>query len=174
MKPRHIVIIVIFVLINVLVFRTLSFNKEPEKEKEIKPFIKVLEARKVKNEEEKFQVVGFGTVSSFNAVDLSCEVQGKLIKSNKELKPGVKFKKGELLYHVNDIEARYNLRSRISSFINILAQMLPDIKVDFSSEFDKWNDYVSSIDLDKRLPDLPEWKDDKEKIFLSTRNVISE
>lgn len=174
MKLRHIIIIALFVLINVLVFSTLNFKK-PDKEKvEITEFVQVLEAAIVHNKTEKFQVAGYGTVTSFNSTDIACEVQGVLNASRKKLKPGVKFKKGELLFSVDDTEAKFNLRSRISGFINILAQLLPDIKVDFSSEFDKWNDYIASIEVDKRLPDLPEWKNDKEKIFLSTRNVISE
>lgn len=174
MKLRHIIIIVLFIGINLIIITALRMGMskaEPEKEKvEIIPH---LEALKVINNEENLLVSGYGTLSSFNTVDLAAEVQGKLY-AGKNLKPGITFKKGDLLFRIDDTEARYNLRARKSAFINMVANILPDIKVDFSSEFNKWNDYLSSIKLNESLPTLPSWNSEKEKIFLSTRNVLSE
>ncbi len=174
MKTRHIIIILIFVLINVGVVMTLNFGGKEVEEKKETDFIPTLSALSVENVEENFNIEGYGTISSFHSVDVSCEVQGKMIKGNKNLKPGVKFKKGELLFKVNDTEARYNLRARKSSYINIIANLLPDIKLDFNSEYDKWNDYINAIKLNESLPTLPKWNSTKEKIFLSTRNVLTE
>lgn len=175
MKLRHIIIIGLFAIINIGVITTLNFGGgEEEVEEKNEVFVQNLSGMAIENVEEKFNVVGYGTITSFNAVDISCEVQGKLSKGRKDLKPGVKFKKGEVLFLVNDKEARYNLRSRKSAYINIIAQLLPDIKVDFPTEFDKWNEYIESIKLNETLPLLPAWKTNKEKIFLSTRNVLTE
>jgi len=176
MKPRHIVIIIIFILINIGVVMTLNFsgkNVEEDKEAE-ETFVSTLSALEINNQAETFNVVGYGTLSSYNSVDVSSEVQGKLIKGKRDLKPGVKFKKGDLLFMINNTEARYSIRSRKSGFINIIAQLLPDMKVDFPSEYDKWSNYISSIKLNESLPSLPSWKSPKEKIFLSTRNVLTE
>lgn len=174
MKVRHIVIIVLFLLINVLILFTLTRGRGEDKEEDkTVEFVQTLEAVRVLNYEEQFEVSGFGTVSSYNAVDVSCEVQGKL-EANIQLKPGVRFKKGQLLFKVNDREARYSIRARKSSFINLLANILPDIRVDFPSEYDKWNDYINGIKLNESLPTLPSWKSDKEKVFLSSRNILSE
>lgn len=134
------------------------------------PFI---EAVKVTNAEKSLMIGGYGTLSSYSSVDVSAEVQGKLYQG-KALKPGIKFKKGELLFRIEDVEARYNLRARKSAYINLLANMMPDVKIDFSSEFDKWNNYLSSIKLNESLPMLPSWNSEKEKVFLSTRNVLSD
>jgi multidrug efflux pump subunit AcrA (membrane-fusion protein) len=176
MKIRHVVILIIFILINVSVIMTLNFSggKEEEKNEVEETFISTLSAIEITNQSETFNVVGFGTLSSYNSVDVSSEVQGKLLKGNKDLKPGVKFKKGDLLFKINNTEARYNIRSRKSGFINIIAQLLPDMKVDFPSEYEKWNNYISSIKLNESIPTLPAWKSPKEKIFLSTRNVLTE
>lgn len=175
MKIRHIVIVVIFVLINVLVLATLNFKpKEDKPVSEDKVFVQNLQAIEVNTKTEIFNVQGFGTISSFNTVDVSSEVQGKLIQGRYDLKSGIRFKKGDLLYRVDDTEARYNLRSRVSGFIKTIATMLPDIKIDFPEEFDKWNDYIADIKLNEALPQLPAWKTNKEKIFLSTRNILTE
>src|SRR5690606_3269657 len=128
MKLRHYVIIGIFILVNVLIIRTLNFggkDKKPDETKKV--FVPILKAKQVENSEEKFSVTGYGTISSFHRVDIACEVQGKMIKGAKELKPGVKFRKGELIFKVSDTEAQYNLRAKISGFMNIIAQLLPDM-----------------------------------------------
>ncbi len=175
MKLRHIIILILFVAVNVVVLFTLNLgNMKPQEEKKEKAdFFQTLQALKVQNKEEVFNVSGFGTVSSFNAVDLSCEVQGK-ISEGVRLKPGTSFRKGQLLFRINDTDARYNLRSRKSGFINIIANLLPDLRVDFSAEYDKWENYIESIRLNESLPELPAWTSNKEKIFLSTRNVLTE
>jgi len=133
-----------------------------------------LDAATVLNVDENFEVSGYGTVSSFNTVDISAEAQGKMSAGKKSLKPGIKFKKGDLLFRIDDTELRYGIRSRKSSFINMLATLLPDIKMDYNSEFNKWNDYIASIKLNETLPTLPSWNSDKEKVFLSTRNILTE
>lgn len=176
MKIRHIVIVVIFLLINIAVLSSLNFGgpKGDEDEKEDKVFVQNLSASTVKNKKEIFNVQGFGTISSFNSVDISSEVQGKVIEGRHPLKAGMKFSKGDLLYRIDDTEARYTIRSRKSSFLNLLAQMMPDIRVDFSSEYDKWDNYIESVKLNEPLPLLPSWKTNKEKVFLSTRNILTE
>ena len=176
MKIRHIVIIAVFVLINIAVLATLNFGGGPKVEEDNKEevFIQDLKGMEIKNELAQFEVAAYGTISSFQSVDVSSEVQGKLILGSKDLKVGNSFRKGELMFRVNDTEARYNIRSRKSGFITLIAQMLPDIKSDFPAEFDKWNDYVASIKLNESLPILPAWGDTKEKIFISTRNILTE
>lgn len=176
MKLRHIIIIAIFVLINILVLGTLNFAgaSKAEEVAEKPAFYPTLNGTVITNSEENFKVIGFGTVSSFNDMDVSCEIQGKLIQGKHNLKPGVKIRKGDLLFSINDAEARYNLRARISGFINIIANLLPDLKTDFSSEFGKWENYIGNIKLNQTLPQLPAWSSNKEKIFISTRNVLTE
>lgn len=174
MKPRHFLIIGFFILVNVLIFKALTAGKGEKVDKKNKTYVSTLSGMIIKNVEETFNVSGFGNVTSYNVVDISSEVQGKLSQGKINLKPGVKFRKGDLLFSIYDVDARYNIRSRKSSFITLIANILPDIKSDFNSEFDKWNNYIQSIKLNKTLPQLPVWKSDKEKIFLSTKNILSE
>lgn len=175
MKLRHILIIGLFILINGLIIFALKkgMSKE-EEEKEKKVYVSNLSATKVVNVEEEFQTMGYGNISSYNSVDVSSEVQGKLSKGKVDLKPGMKFRKGDLLFKIYDVEARYSIRARKSTFITLIANILPDIKTDFNPEYNKWSSYIESIRLNNVLPQLPAWSSDKEKIFLSTKNILSE
>jgi membrane fusion protein, multidrug efflux system len=176
MKLRHIIIIVVFLIFNIVVIASLNMSGgKPAEEKEEKAlFIPTLKGVIVENKTEILNIGGYGTVSSFNAFDVACEVQGKLSEGKFALKPGTKFRKGDLLFRISDTDARYNLRARKSGFITIIANLLPDIKVDFPDEFTKWSTYIDDIKLNEDLPQLPSWKSSKEKIFLSTRNVLTE
>ena len=93
MKARHIIIIAIFVLVNGVIFASLDFGGE-EEEKEAKPtFVPTVNGTVIQNGEETFKIVGYGSVSSYNSVDISCEVQGKLSQGKHHLKPGVTLEK---------------------------------------------------------------------------------
>ena len=48
------------------------------------------------------------------------------------------------------------------------------MKIDFPESVDSYRDFFTSISVDKALPPLPEISDDQLKIFLASRNVISE
>lgn len=175
MKLRHIFIISFFLLVNVLIVMALQKGFSEKIEVKInKTFLPTLSATKVVNSEKEFKAMGYGNVSSFNTVNLISEVQGKLSQGVVDLKAGVKFRKGDLLYKIYDVEARYALRARKSGYINLIANILPDIKSDYPNEFTKWATYIETIKLNKTLPELPAWTSDKEKVFLSSKQILSE
>ena len=175
MKVRHIVVLILFILTNIFILSIIIrlIPKEEKEEVVVSVVIPHVEAAEVKNTEEQFEIAGYGTVAAFRSVDIACEVQGRLAEGT-SLKPGVKFRSGELIFKVNDSDARYAIRGRKSSFINLVAGIIPDIKTDYPEELDKWNAYLDNIRLDENLPQLPAWKTEKEKIFLSTRNVLTD
>ena len=175
MKLRHIFIIAFFLAVNILIIMALKKGyNTPIDVKVNKVFLPNLSATEVKNIEKEFKAMGYGNVSSFNSVDLISEVQGKISQGKVDLKAGVKFRKGDLLYKIYDVEVRYALRARKSGFINLIATILPDIKSDYENEFTKWTNYIEQIKLNKNLPELPAWTSDKEKIFLASKQILSE
>ncbi len=141
--------------------------KRPE---EIKKFVKT---EQVKYGTIPTEVLAFGRVKTAESLDLIAEVSGRMSSGTVALKDGQRFSKGTLLYKIDNTEARLNLQSQKSNFLRDLAAVLPDIKIDFSDSYDKWNKYFSSIDLDKSLPELPEYDSNKEKTFLATKNIFS-
>lgn len=120
------------------------------------------------------EVVAYGRVSSSQPLDLIAEVSGKLLPGEINLKDGEKFKAGQLICRVYDVEQKLNLQSRKSQFLNLIASVLPDIKVDFTDNYESWQEYFEALDIQKPLPPLPEFQSIKEKTFLATRNILSE
>jgi RND family efflux transporter MFP subunit len=55
-----------------------------------------------------------------------------------------------------------------------IANILPDFKIDYPDSFDKWTKFFESIDINRDLPPLPEIASRQEKIFLASRNILSD
>ena len=115
-----------------------------------------------------------GRLSSQQSVDLSAEVSGMLLKGSINLKEGKKFKMGDLLVRIFDEEAKNNLKASKSRFLNSIAGILPDMKIDFKESYPKWVKFFDDIEIDKPLPDLPKTDSEKEKVFLASRNILND
>ncbi len=116
---------------------------------------------------------GTGQVKAKDRIEIYSEVNGVLQKTDKDFRTGVHYRKGELMIKIDDSEFRASLYSKRSDFENLITAMLPDIKLEFPDEFDKWYSYLTSLDIDKPLKPLPEVKSQKEKFFITGRKVYS-
>lgn len=119
-------------------------------------------------------VSGEGRMSSVSEVDIISEASGKILQGDIPLKRGSDFKKGQMLFTIYNDEAKLALQSRKSQFLNALANLLPDIKVDFPQHQKVFMDFFNAIDFKKDLPEFPQINDDQLKVFLAGRNVLSE
>jgi multidrug efflux pump subunit AcrA (membrane-fusion protein) len=174
-KRKIIILIVVFSLLFLVVYRLATGKDDGAKKGAVKgdnnKYVKVHE---VKNDTVDIFVTGFGRVSSSRNITLSAEVQGVLLSGGVDLKAGQSFSQGQLLFKINDKEAQLALKARKSGFLNLMASVLPDIKIDFSDNVTAWSGFLDNIDLDNSLPDLPSFKSNKEKTFLAAKNILAE
>ncbi|MTI19758.1 efflux transporter periplasmic adaptor subunit, partial [Fulvivirga sp. RKSG066] len=150
MKTRQFVIVGIGILVVVLSFvlsGVLSEMKEEPETKtppEIKKFVKT---QPVEYTSIPTEVLAFGRVRTAESLDIIAEVSGRMYAGSVALKEGESFRKGALIYRIDDTEARLNLQSQKSNFLKDLAAILPDLKIDFSDNFETWESYFNSINL---------------------------
>ena len=136
--------------------------------------LRIVKAEEVKYETIISPVIAPGRLNSVAKVDMVAEASGKIFTSGISLKKGASFKKGDILFTIYRDEAVLNLKARKSLFLNTLANTLPDIRIDFPEHEKVFMDFFGSIDIESSLPDFPELKDDKLKVFLASRNVLSD
>lgn len=174
---RKLISIIAAVVIIAIAFLLMGFfrslKKEPPKAPPKEVVINV-KAQPVHYETMRAQVYGTGRVTSFQTIDLIAEAQGRLLKGNVVLKKGDNFHKGDLLAQIFNQDAAYNLQARKSRFLNAIALVLPDFKIDFPESYETWNEFFEEISTDKPLPELPEISDNQEKIYLASKNILSE
>lgn len=114
-----------------------------------------------------------GRVAAREIVTLTSEVTGKILPSQVALKVGERFKKGDVIVNILDAAVRASHNALISQFLNTLSNTLPDLKVDFPDQYDKWYSFFSEVDIDKKLPELPSINSDKEKVYISNKDIFS-
>ena len=117
---------------------------------------------------------GAGRLEARQYIDLSAEVQGKILQADIPLKKGQSFQKGDLLINIYNQEAKLALQAHKSRFLNILANILPDIKIDYNNNYNAWSDFFAEIKLNEKIPEMPEIKSKQEKIFLASRNLLTD
>lgn len=115
-----------------------------------------------------------GRISAYENISLSAEVSGKILQGDVRLKTGETFRKGQLLINIYNEDVEASMKSLKSNFLRTVSSVLPDMSVDFSSEYDKWNSFFQSISVDENLPELPKINSDKEKIYLASKGLLTE
>jgi membrane fusion protein (multidrug efflux system) len=174
---RRIVIVISVLFILVLSYGLMRFLIA---QKEAPPVRRSIEARRyVKVEPVKYGHIASvvsekGRLSSTSEIDIVAEASGKIEAGKVALKLGAKFYKGDVLFVIYPDEAILSLKARKSQYQNTLAGIIPDLVIDFPEAEEPFTSFFSSIEVDKPLPPMPEINNDKFKIFLASRNVISE
>ena len=171
MNKKHIYIPVGILLAGFLVM-VLLINLKSEAPKRF-PIIqpKTVQAEVVELKDINSEIVGLGRLASSQPVVLYSEVTGILQSGSISFLPAAIFKKGDLLFKVDDRQTKLELNSLKSDFMNALASVLPEIKVDFPDEYQKYQRYFDNCDFDSRLIELPVTSNQKIKLFLTRFNV---
>ena len=95
----------------------------------------------VKNNANPISVKVNGNLKSKYQIDLFSEVQGRMEKSEKEFKTGQNYRKSEVLLKIDSKEFLANVKQSRSQLQNLVASVLPDIKLDFPESFSVWENY---------------------------------
>ncbi len=152
--------------------RTIANKKEwkPRKEKKLETgaFVDI-----VRNASTPITITTAGNLMAKNRVELYAEVQGIFNSSSRPFKPGTWYKKGETLLALDNKEEVIGLKAQKSSFYNQLVLLIPDLRLDYPDAIDKWDEYVRNFDVNQPLANLPEPESEKEKLFLSGRNIYT-
>ncbi len=151
--------------------RLVEKNHKPKPK--FKKQIKTVFVQNVENKEIPIILSASGNLVAKNKIDLFSEVQGILKTSNKAFKPGTKYYRGETLLSLNSDEFYAGLQSQKSNLYNLITAIMPDLRLDYTTEFSKWENYLKSFDINKSTPKLPKFTTDKEKYFISGRGILT-
>ncbi len=114
-----------------------------------------------------------GRVVPLQKIGIIAEVQGIARPTEKPLKEGVVFRQGQVLVSIDDTDFRYDLSAQKSQFLNAMVRIMSDLKLDYPDHFGEWNRYLSTIDVTRTLPELPEVQDAQLRYFLAANDVFN-
>lgn len=147
-------------------------NKQKKKPRN-KEVIPVAFVQVVENASIPVKVVEGGRLLAKNRIEMFAEVQGVMETSGREFKPGATFRKGEVMVHIRSNDYFAKLQAQKSMLQNLITAILPDLHLDYPDAYPKWDEYLRKFDLNKPVPPLPESTSDKEKFFVTGRNIYN-
>lgn len=148
-------------------------NSKKEPKQKINKVEKTVFVENVENKEIPIVISANGNLTAKNKVDIYSEVQGILEKTSKDFRVGVSYNKGQTLLRVNSQEFYATIKAQRSLLQNLIASIMPDIRLDYADSFEEWNTYLKNFEIGKMLNPLPIPKTDKEKYFITGKNIYT-
>ncbi|MDT8347389.1 MAG: HlyD family efflux transporter periplasmic adaptor subunit [Flavobacteriaceae bacterium] len=115
-----------------------------------------------------------GIVQAKHRLELFAEVQGVFRTTNKLFRVGQSYTAGETILFIDSEEFKSSVLSAKSNLLNQITAILPDLRLDYPEAFPRWEAYVKSYDINKKLNPLPEPVNDSDRFFITSRNIFSE
>ncbi len=127
----------------------------------------------VRNKTIPIQIAANGNLTAKRRLELYSEVQGVFKVGSKLFKTGQKYKRGQALIRIDASEYYASVQSAKSNLYNLITSIMPDLRLDYPEVYDKWQNYLNGLDMNKSTPKLPETTSEKEKYFITGRNIYT-
>lgn len=178
MNKRKITISVILTLamtvMGMVAYHYLGNKKAPVKKQfEQSKVLRAVEVQQYVSENAENKIVVDGRLNSYQTVNLLSKVTGQLATTSKAFKKGSYYEKGELLFDIDQREARYNLFALRSNLLNQITQIMPDLKLDYPQAFQNWKQYLDAFDVEAPVRALPRITSDQEKYYVASKNIYN-
>ena len=134
---------------------------------------KLVSVTDVKNSVSPVNLSVDGRIKSKNKIDIYSEVQGIVNINGNAFKEGKTFKKNDIILSIKSDEFSTSVKQARSELQNLIASILPDIKIDFNKNFNSWNNYFQEFNVENEISELPIPKSDKEKFYLVGKGIQS-
>ncbi len=127
----------------------------------------------VHNETIAIKIAANGNVTAKRRLELYSEVQGIFKGGAKLFKTGQKYRRGQALIRIDASEYYASVQSAKSNLYNLVTSIMPDLRLDYPEIYEKWQTYLNTFDMNKATPKLPEITSEKEKYFITGRNIYT-
>ncbi|MCP4294288.1 MAG: efflux RND transporter periplasmic adaptor subunit [Proteobacteria bacterium] len=113
-------------------------------------------------------------VESDGLIRIVATTSGKVTYSLNNLKSGTTVEKGELLVAFDSRHAENSLNIARAELVKSVAAFVPQFRAGNISIYEKWNDYLNSLDFSYiETPPLPKITDSREKLLISTYGIYT-
>lgn len=165
--------IAVLAMTSTLAFGLVYFKEDPNVNNQQRDILHV-KVQEVTYESQDATAKYRGRIYSADEIPLSAEVSGRILAGDVPLKEGQAFRKGDVLVRIYSDDVQASLRSARSGYLQLLSQYLPDISIDYPDQYEKWSTFFNEIDINRELPPLPEIETEQERVFLASRNLLSQ
>lgn len=160
-------------LIGILTMTLLGSTEKHSNKNEAPKEVRTVEIAPLDFKDIQLKIEANGVIESQRTLDIVSEASGKIVYAKNNLKSGTFVSKGEMILEIDNREIRNSLISMKSDFLNSVAGLLPELKIEDQAIYTKWKNYFTSLDVEKDIPALPETANTQEQIKVSTRNIFT-
>jgi multidrug efflux pump subunit AcrA (membrane-fusion protein) len=114
-----------------------------------------------------------GNLQAKRRIELFAEVTGVFKPTRKLFRTGQPYDKGELIIAIDHVEFYAQVQSARSNLNNQITAIMPDLRLDYPESYPQWQDYLNNWNMDRNISNLPAPKNDKEKYFITGRNIYT-
>jgi membrane fusion protein (multidrug efflux system) len=173
MRKSVSIILSILILIGGVYGASLLMSREKRRRPTVEKVKPTVFTAKVSNGEVQVFIEESGRLTAKYRADLYAEVQGVMESTSRDFRPGSTFNKGEIMVKIRNDDYYANLQAQKSVLQNLITSVLPDLRLDYPDVYKKWDDYLKNFDMDKPIGKLPETSSDKEKFFITGKNIYT-
>lgn len=171
---RYITIVIsIGLLAGGVYFAGQLFNLEKKQRPQPQKAVQTVYTETVTNRDIPVIISESGRLVSKNRMAIYAEVQGVMEPTNKPFKPGTEYSKGEVMVKIRSTDYYANLQAQKSVLQNLITSIMPDLRLDYPEAYPKWDQYLREFDVQKPLRALPETTSEKEKFFITGKNIYT-
>lgn len=161
------------IILGIVIMSALGSTSKHSNKREVAEEVRLVETQSVNFGDLILEIEGNGVVESQRTLNAVSEASGPVMFAKNDLKDGTFVKKGELILEIDSREVENDLYTYRSEFMNSIALVLPEIKIEDEQQYNKWHNYFQKLDIENTTPELPEISDQQEKIKLSGRGIFS-
>ncbi|MFL1894995.1 efflux RND transporter periplasmic adaptor subunit [Aquimarina sp. 2-A2] len=172
---RKIILTVLGILLIIAAFFGAQSIINSKKRPVAKPakVVKTIFVDTVQNSTIPISISANGNLTAKQRLELFAEVQGVFRGGSKLFRTGQAYNKGQTLIRIDASEYYATVQSSKSNLYNLITSIMPDLRLDYPEVYPKWQKYLADFDLSKSTPPLPEITSEKEKYFISGRNILT-
>ena len=161
------------VILGILIMSVLGSTEKKSNKRKVEPEVRLVKTESVLFGDLVLEIEGNGVIESQKTLQVICQAPGEVMFAKNDLKDGTFVKKGELVLQIDSREVENRLYTLRSEFVNSVALVLPEIKIEDEAAYRKWYKYFSKLDIHQPIAELPEISSSQEKTKLSTRGIYS-
>lgn len=159
-------------VIGFVAMQALGSTKKESNKREAAPETRAVETQRLTFEDMVLRIEGDGVIESERDLSIVSEANGRVLFAKSDLKDGTYVRWGEVAIRIDSRDVENDLYGLRSDFMNAVAGVLPELRIDEAQIYRRWFDYFNSLDINKAVPELPEMTNPQEKIKVSTRDII--
>jgi len=161
------------VILGILIMSVLGSTEKESNKRNVEPEVRLVKTESVLFGDLVLEIEGNGTIESQKTLQVICQAPGEVMFAKNDLKDGTFVRKNELVLQIDSREVENRLYTLRSEFVNSVALVLPEIKIEDEAAYRKWYEYFSKLDIHQPIAELPKISNPQEKTKLSTRGIYS-